>query len=59
MSLWQIATAESFTFTSPGPASASVTSSMTSGFPNSRQTAAFMTVDSFFSWGFRKNYYLA
>src|SRR5271170_3687792 len=40
MSLWQIAQAAILTLTSPGPGSASSTSSMRSGAPNLRHTAA-------------------
>ena len=41
MSLWQIAQAISFTFTSPRSGSAMATSSIESGWPTSRHTAAF------------------
>src|SRR5579885_3071569 len=43
MSLWQIAQAAIFTLISPGPGSAISTSSIASGWPKARQTAAFMT----------------
>ena len=41
MSLWQIAQAISFTFTSPRSGSAMATSSIETGWPTSRHTAAF------------------
>ena len=46
MSLWQMAQAATFTLTSPARGGAISTSSITSGFPNSRQTAAFTSAPS-------------